>query len=157
MYAEARQRLAASYQEADRPDLALAEARRAFEADPTNAAAAYNLAAVYTEQERYAEALEILDGPTLNTARQPWPVRFQRGAVYESMGRNDQAEAELWAALQSEPNDPQILNYLGYMWVDHGTRVDQGAEMIARAVDAEPTSGHYQDSLGWARYRQGRF
>ncbi|WP_374273949.1 tetratricopeptide repeat protein [Brevundimonas sp.] len=157
MYAEARQRLAASYQEADRPDQALAEARRAFEVDPTNAAAAYNLAAVFTEQERYAEALEILDGPTLNTARQPWPVRFQRGAVYESMGRNDQAEAELWAALQSEPNDPQILNYLGYMWVDHGTRVDQGAEMIARAVDAEPTSGHYQDSLGWARYRQGRF
>lgn len=157
LYAEARQRLAASYQEAGRQDEALAEARRALEIRPDNAAAAYNLAAILTTQERHQEALAVLDGPVLNTANQPWPVRFQRGAIYESLGRNDEAEAELWAALQSQPNDPQILNYLGYLWVDHGTRVEQGAEMIARAVDAEPTSGHYQDSLGWARYRQGRF
>ncbi len=157
LYAEARRRLAASLAAADRHDDALAEARRAFEATPTDPASAYGLSAALAGADRHDEALILLSGPVLNTQRQPWPVRFQRGAVLEALGRYDEAEAELWAALQAQPNEPLILNYLGYLWVDHGTRVEQGAEMIARAVDAEPTSGHYQDSLGWARYRQGRF
>ena len=80
-----------------------------------------------------------------------------RGAVYESMGRIPEAEAQLWAALQARPNEPIFLNYLGYLWVDSGTRVAEGAAMIQRAHDADPSDGNIQDSLGWAQYRQGRF
>src|SRR5690606_31180276 len=59
--------------------------------------------------------------------------------------------------LQDQPDNAEVLNYLGYMWVDSGQRVHQGAEMIARAVAADPESGHIQDSLGWAQYRQGHY
>src|SRR5690606_10579195 len=136
---------------------ALIHAREALEASPNDAQAAYGLAGLLTAQEQYQEALALLNGPVLNTADQTWMVRFTRGAVLESLGRFEEAEAELWAALQEQPDNAQVLNYLGYMWVDSGQRVHQGAEMIARAVAAEPDSGHIQDSLGWAQYRQGQF
>ncbi|MBU4135188.1 MAG: tetratricopeptide repeat protein, partial [Alphaproteobacteria bacterium] len=69
----------------------------------------------------------------------------------------DEAENELWAALTAAPNEPAILNHLGYMWVDTGRRVEQGAEMLARAHAAEPENGNIQDSLGWAQFRQGQY
>ena len=136
---------------------AVVHAREALNAAPDDPQAVYGLAGLLTAQERYQEALELLNGPALNTADQNWQVRFTRGAVYESLGRFEEAEAELWAALQDQPDNAEVLNYLGYMWVDSGQRVHQGAEMIARAVAAEPDSGHIQDSLGWAQYRQGQY
>jgi Flp pilus assembly protein TadD len=93
----------------------------------------------------------------LNVAGQPFEVRLLRGAALEGLKRFDEAEAELWAALQLRPNDPTALNYLGYLWVDSGRRIDEGAAMIARAHEAEPDNGNYQDSFGWAQYRQGRY
>ncbi|MFN4297972.1 MAG: CDC27 family protein [Brevundimonas sp.] len=157
LYAAARQQMAWSYQEDDRSEDALIHAREALNAAPDDPQAIYGLAGLLTAQEQYQEALELLNGPTLNTAEQHWQVRFTRGAVYESLGRFEEAEAELWAALQDQPDNAEVLNYLGYMWVDSGQRVHQGAEMIARAVAAEPESGHIQDSLGWAQYRQGQY
>ena len=77
--------------------------------------------------------------------------------MYDALGRLDEAEAELWAALQARPDDPNILNYLGYIWVDSGRRVDQGAELIARAAEIDPANANIQDSLGWARYQQGLY
>jgi Flp pilus assembly protein TadD len=68
-----------------------------------------------------------------------------------------EAENELWAALTAAPNEPTFLNHLGYMWVDTGRRVEQGAEMLARAHAAEPENGNIQDSLGWAQFRQGQY
>src|SRR5690606_33892207 len=118
---------------------------------------AFSLAGILSSQERYEEALEVLNQPALNTADQSWQVRFTRGAAYERLGRIPEAEAELWAALQAAPDSPEVLNYLGYMWVDTGGRVAEGAEMVARAAAAEPESGHIQDSLGWAQYRQGLY
>jgi Flp pilus assembly protein TadD len=80
-----------------------------------------------------------------------------RGAVLEVMGRIDEAETELWTALQAHPDSPVLLNHLGYLWVDSGRRVEQGAEMIARAHAAQPDDANIQDSLGWAQYRQGQY
>ncbi len=157
LYALARREMAWSLQEAGQAEAALAEARRAAEAAPYDPSMAFALAGVLIAQDRYEEALEVLNQPVLNTADQNWQIRFTRGAAYERLGRIPEAEAELWAALQDAPDSPEVLNYLGYMWVDGGERVAEGAEMIARAVAAQPESGHIQDSLGWAQYRQGDY
>lgn len=157
LYAASRLSIAFSLQQAERNAEALAEVRRAIEAAPDMAQANYVLASLLVEQEAYEEALTVLASPVLNTPDQSEDVRFLRGAAYESLGRIPEAEAELWAALQARPNDPTILNYLGYLWVDSGTRVAEGAEMIARAAAAQPEDGNIQDSLGWARYRQGQY
>lgn len=157
LYAAARIQTAISLGKADRAEEALAELRRAAAVRPDEAGVAYMLAGQLMQMERYEEALALLNGPLLNTADQGYEVHFLRGAAYESLDRDTEAEAELWAALQMQPDNPTLLNYLGYLWVDTGTRVEEGAAMIARAHAADPADGNIQDSLGWAQFRQGQY
>ncbi|MGZ9099795.1 MAG: tetratricopeptide repeat protein [Brevundimonas sp.] len=156
-YARAQVGLAGSLDAQGDAEGALAALRRADAAAGNQAAFAYALAGHLVGMGRHEEALAILNRPTINVAAQPAHFRFLRGTVLENLNRIDEAEAELWAALQAQPNDPTILNYLGYMWVDSGRRVAEGAEMLARAHAAEPQNGNIQDSLGWAQFRQGQY
>jgi len=156
-YAAARVQIAASLARQDRDDDAVAEFQKAMAASPDDPRIAYFLAGQLVQMKRYDEALALLNGPLLNTADQSAEVRFMRGAAYESLNKVPEAEAELWAALQARPDEPAFLNYLGYLWVDSGTRVSEGAAMIARAHAADPDDGNIQDSLGWAQYRQGQY
>lgn len=156
-YAAARTEIALSLQREERDEEALAELHRAHAATPDDPQTAYLLAAQMVEVKQYDAALAILNGPVLNTANQGFAVHFLRGAAYESMGDVTRAEAELWAAHQLQPDDATVLNYLGYLWVDKGLRVDQGAAMIAQAVASDPENGNFQDSLGWSQYRQGQY
>lgn len=157
LFVAARLATAESLQDDDDLDAALAEVLRAHEVAPDDARVAYALAAVRLAREEYELALEVLNGPILNIEGQGPEVQFMRGAAFESLERVPEAEAELWAAMQQAPENAHILNYLGYLWVDRGLRVDQGAELIARAFEAAPEDGNIQDSLGWAQYRQGQF
>lgn len=141
----------------ERNEEALAAFQAAQGSAPDDARIAQVTAGQLMQLERYEEALTVLNGPLLNTADQTADIRFLRGAAYESLGRIPEAEAELWTALQAAPNEPVYLNYLGYLWVDSGTRVAEGAEMIARAHAADPEDGNIQDSLGWAQFRQGQY
>lgn len=67
------------------------------------------------------------------------------------------AEAAYLEALEVAPNDPQILNDLGYLWIDHGVNISRAFEMVARAAELEPEQGNIIDSLGWAHYRLGQY
>ncbi|NBB52581.1 tetratricopeptide repeat protein, partial [Rhizobium sp. CRIBSB] len=157
LYAAARTDMALSFERQGRSEEALPELRRAYAAAPTNTGVVYLLAAQLTQMDQYDEALTLLNGPVLNAAGQGFEIHFLRGAAYESRGDIALAEAELWAAHQMKPDDATVLNYLGYLWVDKGLRVEQGADMIARAFAADPENGNIQDSLGWAQYRQGKY
>ncbi|MFC5345927.1 tetratricopeptide repeat protein [Brevundimonas staleyi] len=157
LYASAQVMVGLSLAEAGDQDQALTAFEAAREAAPTDPRIALITAGHLLQLNRYDDALVLLNGPLLDTENQAANVRFMRGAAYESLNRVPEAEAQLWAALQAEPNDPTYLNYLGYLWVDSGARVAEGAEMIARAHAADPTNGNIQDSLGWAQYRQGQF
>ena len=66
-------------------------------------------------------------------------------------------EADFLKALDLSPDQPYVLNYLGYSWVDRGTNVDKGMELIKKAVDLRPNDGDIVDSLGWAYYRQSKY
>lgn len=156
-YASAQVGLGYSLQRDDRRDEALEAFRRADRAAPNEPVVAYLLAAQLFDLERYEETLQVLGRPEVNTSGQPTEYRFLRGAALEQVGRVDEAEAELWTALQAKPEDPTLLNHLGYLWVDSGRRVEQGAEMIARAYAADPRNGNIQDSLGWSQYRRGLY
>ena len=157
VYAGARYNLGLGYRREERPAEALAAFRQADAAAPGQTRIALELAAQLLALDEPAEALAVLARPTINTAGQSAATRFLRGAALQALDRIEEAEAELWTALQLQPDDPMMLNHLGYLWVDTGRRVEQGAEMIARAHAAEPDNGNIQDSLGWAQYHQGLF
>jgi len=86
-----------------------------------------------------------------------WRVLFARATVRGESGDWTGAEADLQAALAIEPDRPELLNYLGYSWVDRGQRVQEGLGLIRRAAEARPDQGYIIDSLGWAYFRLGQY
>lgn len=101
----------------------------------------------------YDRAIALYDTPG---ARQ-WFVFFARGIAHERLDRWPQAEADFRRALELSPEQPQVLNYLGYSLVEKQVKLDEALDMIERAVDARPNSGYIVDSLGWVLYRLGRY
>lgn len=82
-------------------------------------------------------------------------VLFLRGAALERLGRFEDAEAAFLELLDANPDDAAAANYLGYLWADRDTRLDDALELITIAVTAEPDNPAYLDSLGWVHYRRG--
>lgn len=111
---------------------------------------------MYRGAERFAEAEPIY---TALIEEQPneWRSYFARGAAREQLGRWPEAEADLRRALELSPDQPDVLNYLGYSWVDRGERLQEGLAMIRRAAEIRPMSGAIIDSLGWAYFRLGDY
>ena len=87
--------------------------------------------------------------------RRHWRLLYARGIAYERTKRWPQAEADLLKALELEPEQPFVLNYLGYSWVDQGLNLDRAKAMLHRAVELRPEDGFIVDSLGWAYFRLG--
>jgi tetratricopeptide (TPR) repeat protein len=86
-----------------------------------------------------------------------WRFYYVRGIAYERNKEWPRAEADFKRALELRPDQPQVLNYLGYSWVDQGLNLVPALEMIEKAVEAAPNDGYIVDSLGWAFYRLGRY
>ena len=99
----------------------------------------------------YTRALQRL--PAID--RRHWRLLYARGIAYERTKRWPQAEADLLKALELEPEQPFVLNYLGYSWVDQGLNLDRAKAMLHRAVELRPEDGFIVDSLGWAYFRLG--
>ncbi|MGO8440845.1 tetratricopeptide repeat protein, partial [Rhizobium ruizarguesonis] len=86
-----------------------------------------------------------------------WGVLWKGGSGYERMGEWDQAEPNFRKALELNPDQPQVLNYIGYSWIDMNRNLDEGLGMIKKAVDLYPDDGDIIDALGWAYFRLNRF
>ncbi len=86
-----------------------------------------------------------------------WRLHYFRGITYERSKHWPEAEADFLAALEVNPDNPYVLNYLGYSWIDQGINVERATEMVRQAVDQRQNDGYIVDSLGWAYYRVGKF
>ena len=102
--------------------------------------------------DAYTKALAISGGE----APADWRFYYVRGIAYERAKEWPKAEADFLKALDLNPDQPQVLNYLGYSWIDQDMNFDQALEMIQKAVAAVPQDGYIVDSLGWAFYKLGR-
>lgn len=112
------------------------------------------------QEDRFAEAVAAYDRAISiaeETGGSSWFLLYARAISQERQGNWEEAEADFRAALDLNPDQPQVLNYLGYSLVEKRTKLDEALEMIERAVAASPDSGYIIDSLGWALYRLGRY
>jgi tetratricopeptide (TPR) repeat protein len=89
--------------------------------------------------------------------RTHWNLFYQLGIGYERLKVWDKAEKAFLRSLELSPNQPSVMNYLGYSWVDMNIKLEEGIDMIKAAVDLRPNDGYIVDSLGWAYYRQGKY
>ena len=101
----------------------------------------------------YDRALALYDAPDANQ----WFIDYARAIAYERQDSWPEAEADFRMALELNPDQPQVLNYLGYSLVEQRVKLDEALDMIERAVAARPDSGYIVDSLGWVLYRLGRY
>jgi tetratricopeptide (TPR) repeat protein len=103
--------------------------------------------------ETYSKAIDNVPDPE----KANWVMFYFRGICYERSHQWPAAEADMKKALGLYPDQPLVLNYLGYSWVDQGSHLDEGMDMIRRAVEQRPDDGYIVDSLGWAYYRIGNY
>jgi len=87
--------------------------------------------------------------------QQHWSLFFSRAVAFERSGRWARAESDLLKALELQPEQPSVLNYLGYSWADQRIHLDKALPMIERAVELRPRDGYIIDSLGWVHFRLG--
>ncbi|MBV1706106.1 MAG: tetratricopeptide repeat protein [Hyphomicrobiales bacterium] len=86
-----------------------------------------------------------------------WVDYYSRGVAYALDKQWDKAEPDFKAALKLSPDQPEVLNYLGYSWIERGENYDKAFKMLRRAVDLRPQDGFIVDSLGWAFYKLKRY
>ncbi len=109
--------------------------------------------------QRYQDAVAAYDRAIAEMERRGlapgWYPYFARGIAHERGGDWQQAEADFLVALDKKPDEPDLLNYLGYSWLDRGMRIDEAVMLIERAAELKPDDGAIVDSLGWAYYVKG--
>ena len=104
-------------------------------------------------EEAYTRAIRLVEGRGMRR----WQLYYNRGIARERAGKWKQAEQDLRTALKLDPNQPSVLNYLGYSLIDRGERLQEGLELVQRALQLSPLDAYIIDSLGWAYYRLGRY
>ncbi len=118
------------------------------------------LGRLLNQRERYREAADIFT-KAVNGISDPqphhWDYFYRRAISFERLKEWDKAELSFKKSLELDPNRAVVLNYLGYSWVDQGINLDEGLDMIKKAVEMRPDAGFIVDSLGWAFYRLGRY
>lgn len=107
----------------------------------------------YTAIGVYGQAVTLLTNPEAGD----WPLFYRRGGCEYATGDWTAAEADYKAALALSPNEPRLLNELGYGYVDRGEHLDEALAMIQKAVSLAPDQGYIIDSLAWAYFRLGRY
>jgi tetratricopeptide (TPR) repeat protein len=134
---------------ADEGILLLEDAVKAHGDDPSAYVA---LAQLYSEADRGAQALKLLqDAQGKFPADQT--ISFELGTVFEKQKRFADAEAAIKQVLEHDPDNAPALNYLGYMLAERGERLDESVGYITKALQIEPDNGSYLDSLGWAYFK----
>ena len=145
---------------ADRFDDAIDVLKKLAEMEPTRSDVWTALGDALRRQERYGEATAAYDQAIANFSDSQnvlWPVYYTRGITNEREKNWPEAEADFRKALELSPDQPQVLNYLGYSYLEMNINLDEALSMIERAVTARPDSGAIVDSLGWGLYRLGRY
>lgn len=146
--------------DSDKNDEAIALLTKLMEADPTDPRAYTALGGVQSSTKNFTAAAATYDkaiGEIGAPERKDWNLFFQRGIAHDRTKSFPIAEESFKAALKLYPDNPQVLNYLGYSYVDKNINLDEALGMIRKAVELRPDDGYIVDSLGWAYYRLGKF
>jgi tetratricopeptide (TPR) repeat protein len=144
----------------DRTDEAKSDLEKLIAANPGDREAIMALGNILRGRKQFVECADVYSKgvATINKAERPnWVLYYFRGICLERSKQWAKAEADMKTALGLFPEQPLVLNYLGYSWVDQGINFDEGMRMIQRAVEQRADDGYIVDSLGWAYYRIGNY
>jgi tetratricopeptide (TPR) repeat protein len=153
--------LATNLDTADRSDEAIKILKSVTTEDPRDLEAIMALGNIERGRKKFADCAQTyslgIDALPPNNDKANSVYYYYRGICEERSKQWGKAEADMRKALELQPEQPHVLNYLGYSWIDQGINLDEGMKMIKRAVEQRPDDGYIVDSLGWAYYRIGNY
>lgn len=155
-----RLRIARNYDLLDEDDRAVRLLKKMAKERPDRIDVLVELGTLLRMRERFPEAIRAYDKAIQRTKKiepRHWTLFYARGIALEQSDAWEAAEADLLRALELQPNQPYVLNYLGYSWLEKGQKLDRAQRLIERAVELRPKDGYIVDSLGWALYRIGKY
>lgn len=157
---EARIRIGEALIAMERDDAARAHLKAMAAERPDSIEPLMSLGQLLRSREKFEEASKVYDKVLErkpDTQPEDWLIYYFRGITHERIKEWPAAEADFLKALELKPDDPFVLNYLGYSWVDRGENIERAKKMIKRAVEQRRSDGNIVDSLGWAHYKLGEF
>ncbi len=155
-----RLRIASNLDRLDRTEEALARLAAMASDQPGQAEALISMGDILRGHERFDEAVQAYDRAVTRIPKlekRHWRLLYSRGIALERSKKWARAEADLLKALEFEQDQPYVLNYLGYSWVEKGMHLERARDMIKAAVKLRPNDGYIVDSLGWVLYQEGEF
>lgn len=144
----------------ERTDEAKKHLDKVIAAKPDDLEALNALAGIQRERKQYdgcADTYGKVIGLISEPSKSNWTTFYFWGICHERAKQWAKAEGDFKKALDLYPDQPLVLNYLGYSWIDQGVHLDEGMDMIKRSVEQRPDDGYIVDSLGWAYYRLGNY
>jgi tetratricopeptide (TPR) repeat protein len=156
---EAQMRVAVNYYSLDKTKQAILHLQQLIRDYPHDGDSVRMLAEVYRREKQYQNAEDVLTRwlEQEKDSKPDYDIYYKRAIARERLGKWDAAEADLQKALEIEPDQPDVLNYLGYSLLDRGERTDEAVGYIKKAYEQLPGEAHIIDSMGWAEYRQGNY
>lgn len=158
LYWFSRMRIAEIDEARGRPDLAEKLLIDLAKSAETRLPALATLGDMYRRQSRFADAVRVYDealGKGGEKSAQNWSILYARGMALERDGDWGRAENDLLGALELQPNNANILNFIGYSWIEKGVNLERALSYTRRAAELQPYDGYILDSYGWALYRTG--
>lgn len=159
-YRDGELRLAVSLSSAKKNDEAIEHLMALEKQYPDDRRISMSLAGIYMQEKNYTAATEVMNRAisyVKSPQRADWIMFYQRGTAFEALKNWSKAEPDLRKALELFPNQPQVLNYLGYSLIDRNIKLDEALNMVKKAAEQAPDDGYIVDSLGWAYYKLGRY
>ena len=160
IYASMRQQIAQNLQRLEKPEEAIRVLTAALNGTRDDLRTYAGIADVQRTEEQFPQAIENYS-KALALVGKPderhWLLYYTRGIAYERAKRWNESEADLKQSLKLKPNNPGVMNYLAYSWVDRGVNVEEALNMLKQAVEARPEDGYIVDSLGWAYFKLGKY
>jgi tetratricopeptide (TPR) repeat protein len=152
--------IAVNLQRLERSKEAQAKLTEIVTRDPKNYDVMMTLGNVYRSDELFAEAADTYSKALALIAthgKDQWRAFYYRGISYEQQKIWDKAEPDFRKALSLSPDEPMVLNYLGYAMIERKVNLNEALNMVKKAVELKPNDGYIVDSLGWAYFQLGDY
>jgi len=153
-------RIANDYDSSNRLDDAIHTLDAETARHPDRSDALIELGDILRRHSRWTEAIAAYDRALAvvgKPGRNDWPLLYARGIAEHEANQWPRAEEDFEHALALDPDQPDVLNYLGYSFVEKGINIERARQMIEKALSQRPTSGFMVDSLGWLFFRTGQY
>ncbi len=135
---------------------AIRQAQSLTESHPGGKAFWLTLVELYQKEERFEDAKKSLNEALKHIPEDP-DLFYSLAIVYSLTGDNSKAIEFAQVALNKKPGDPELLNFIGYTWVEQNTNLGQAEDYLKRALELDPENGAILDSMGWLYFQKGRY